>query len=464
MSIIRFASRLRNVQLTDDQLKAIEAIVSPYPASMAFRGPAGCGKTTVLQHAAKRLPLDQTIFIAPTNKALEVFSSKLPNGARCKTLAKAIGKVSVTVDGEEKFVIKEKLRDRLFKEYEEDCICYFIVDESSMIGQEDADLLDEMVERCDAKIVWAGDVYQLPPVKDSPCKQFYDPEVSFELTKVLRHGGAVLSYATHIRSQFSLRHSFPVSDCLSSDSSIYLKSKQDWFDSFCSSLSCRDLSSRALCWTNANVSALTKKSRIAVYGDRSKNGWLPGEVLMIHGRHISPDGVILYTSFEYEVLGNEIEHLAFDKGILRYITPKTKEEKALPLCVSGDFQVLTAVRVFFDGTRAAHQVKIYCPTPNSEAKLHFQHIKKSMANFKQKNYLIDEQEKEDAYAKIASINSYFAPLRSAQVMTVHKSQGSTFENVYIFNDLVACENPERNNLLYVASTRASKSAIFSTFA
>ena len=452
------------MQLTDDQLKAVEAIVSPHPESMAFTGPAGCGKTTVLQHAAKRLPLDQTIFIAPTNKALEVFSSKLPGGAHCKTLAQAIGKVSVTVDGEQQFVIKETLRDRLLKQYEEDDIRYFIVDESSMIGQEDADLLEEMAENCRAKIVWAGDVYQLPPVKDKPCNQFYEPKHAFELTKVLRHGGAVLDYATHIRSQFSLRHSFPASNCLSSDSSIYLKSKQEWFDSFCESLSSGDLSSRALCWTNANVSVLTKKSRITVYGDRSKDGWLPGEVLMIHTRHIAPDGAILYTSFEYEVLSNKIEHFTFDKGILRYTTPKTKEEKVLPLCVSGDFQVLTAVRVFFDGTRAADQVKIYSPTPNSEAKLHFQHIKKSMANFKQKNYLIHPQEKEDAYAKITSINSYFAPLRSAQVMTVHKSQGSTFENAYIFNDLVACEKPERNNLLYVASTRASKSAIFSTFA
>jgi len=185
---------------------------------------------------------------------------------------------------------------------------------------------------------------------------------------------------------------------------------------------------------------------------------------MIHSRHIAPDGAILYTSFEYEVIENEIKRFTFDKGILNYTTPKTKEEKTLPLLVSGDFQVITAVRVFFDGTRAADQVKIYCPAPGSEAKLHFQHIKKSMATFKQKKYLIDPQEKEQAYLKIASINSYFAPLRSAQVMTVHKSQGSTFENVFIFNDLVACEKPERNNLLYVASTRASKSAVFSTFA
>jgi len=464
MVIIRSTTHRRNVQLTDDQLKAVEAIVSPCPKSMAFRGPAGCGKTTVLQHAAKRLPLDQTIFIAPTNKALEVFSSKLPGGAQYKTLAQAIGKVSATVDGEQQFVIKQSLRDRLFKQYEEDDICYFIVDESSMIGQEDADLLEEMAESCNAKIVWAGDVYQLPPVKDKPCDQFYCPEEVFELTKVLRHGGAVLDYATHIRSQFSLKHSFPASDCLSADSSIFLKSKQDWFDSFCESLSSGDLSSRALCWTNANVSSLTKKSRVAVYGDKCNWGWLPGEVLMIHSRHIAPDGAILYTSFEYEVIENEIKRFTFDKGILNYTTPKTKEEKTLPLLVSGDFQVITAVRVFFDGTRAADQVKIYCPAPGSEAKLHFQHIKKSMATFKQKKYLIDPQEKEQAYLKIASINSYFAPLRSAQVMTVHKSQGSTFENVFIFNDLVACEKPERNNLLYVASTRASKSAVFSTFA
>lgn len=455
---------LRNMELTADQLDAIEAIVSPFPASMAFRGPAGCGKTTVLQHAAIRLPLAQTLYIAPTNKALEVFSSKLPSGAECRTLAQAIGKVRAKVNGEEVFVVKESLRSRLMRRYEEAGIKYFIVDEASMIGQADADLLEEMADHCNAKIVWSGDKYQLPPVGDEPCSQFYECEHIVELTEVLRHGGPVLDYATNIRSSFHSKHFFPAVNSFASESSVQVKSRDEWFNDFCKRLEHGDLSTRALCWTNANVSSLTTKSRIAVYGEQSKYGWLPGETVMIHSHHTTPSGVRLLTSFEYQVIKSERHHLFFDKGELRYMTPVKKENNTLPLLVAGEFQVITAIRVFFDGTCSDYEVKIYCPTPDSEAKDHLRHIQKSLSDFKRKKYIIDEEHLEQVEAKIVQIKSHFAPLRSAQVMTVHKSQGSTFQNVFICNDLMACEKPERNNLLYVASTRASQSAVFSTFA
>ena len=464
MGTIGATCHLDNMELTDEQLAAIRDIVDPAPRSMAFRGPAGCGKTTVLQHAAARLPIDKTVFVAPTNKALEVFSSKLPPSAHYRTLAQAIGKVKERINGEEVFVIKESLRSRILKQYKEEGVRYFIVDEASMIGQNDADLLEEMGNECGAKIVWTGDIYQLPPVNDKPCRQFYRPDYAFELTKVLRHGGAVLDYATNIRSNFSSRHSFPFSNLLSPDSSILVKNKEDWFASFCEALASGDLSSRVLCWTNANVSSLTTRSRLAVYGEQSKSGWLPGEVLMIHTRHTAPDGTRLLTSFEYEVIEVERKTFSLDKGALSYVTPVRKEHHSLPLFVSGEFQEITAVRVFFDGTRSDYKIKIYCPTPGSRAKAQLQAIQRSLSDFKRKKYIIDKQQLEEAEAKIASIKSYFAPLRSAQVMTVHKSQGSTFENVFICNDLMSCEKPERNNLLYVASTRASKSAIFSSFA
>jgi exodeoxyribonuclease-5 len=452
------------MQLTDVQLDAIQAIVSPFPASMAFRGPAGCGKTTVLQHAANKLPLAQTLFIAPTNKALEVFSSKLPSGAECKTLAQAIGKVRAKVNGEEVFVVKDSLRSRLMRRYEEDEIKYFIVDEASMIGQVDADLLEEMADHCNAKIVWSGDKYQLPPVGDEPCSQFYESEHSVELTKVLRHGGPVLDYATSIRSSFQVKHFFPTASSFTSESSIQIKPRDEWFNDFCKRLEKGDLSTRALCWTNANVSSLSIKSRIAVYGEQSKYGWLPRETVMIHSHHTTPSGVRLLTSFEYEVIESERQYLAFDKGELKYVTPVKKENNVLPLVVAGEFQVITATRVFFDGTRSDYKIKIYCPTPDSEAKNQLKHIQKSLSDFKRKKYTIDEEHLEEVEGKIAQIKSYFAPLRSAQVMTVHKSQGSTFQNVFICNDLMACEKSERNNLLYVACTRASQSAVFSTFA
>ena len=54
---------------------------------------------------------------------------------------------------------------------------------------------------------------------------------------------------------------------------------------------------------------------------------------------------------------------------------------------------------------------------------------------------------------------YRNPITSAFVMTVHSSQGSTFPDVYVCDDILRADK-DRNSLLYVAATRASRSITF----
>ena len=58
------------------------------------------------------------------------------------------------------------------------------------------------------------------------------------------------------------------------------------------------------------------------------------------------------------------------------------------------------------------------------------------------------------------VNSYFPIIYSANVMTVHKSQGSTFDHVFIHKDVQECKADYSNALLYVAITRAKKGLYF----
>jgi hypothetical protein len=64
------------------------------------------------------------------------------------------------------------------------------------------------------------------------------------------------------------------------------------------------------------------------------------------------------------------------------------------------------------------------------------------------------------WAAVREYDKYFPIIYSASVMTVHKSQGSTFKHVFVDGDVNRCTSDYRNSLLYVAATRASKSVHF----
>jgi len=59
-------------------------------------------------------------------------------------------------------------------------------------------------------------------------------------------------------------------------------------------------------------------------------------------------------------------------------------------------------------------------------------------------------------------NNYVADLRPGYAMTIHKSQGSTYKNVFIdVPDILKCRSTElRNRLFYVAISRAQENVYF----
>jgi ATP-dependent exoDNAse (exonuclease V) alpha subunit len=60
------------------------------------------------------------------------------------------------------------------------------------------------------------------------------------------------------------------------------------------------------------------------------------------------------------------------------------------------------------------------------------------------------------YGVIAEMESYFIDLRAAYACTINKSQGSTYDRVYIdLEDVRKCKNPNLlARLLYVGVSRA----------
>ena len=156
---------------TNDQLKAIDSL-SKYVLEnnndniFVLTGYAGTGKTTLIKALVKTLNAFRfkSVLLAPTGRAAKVLASY--SGKEAYTIHKHIYRQKSSKDGMGRFSLdRNKLRE-----------AYFIVDESSMISNQNSDqslfgsgrLLDDLVEFVysgqDCKLILVGDTAQLPPV------------------------------------------------------------------------------------------------------------------------------------------------------------------------------------------------------------------------------------------------------------------------------------------------------------
>ena len=185
-------------------------LFSPETEAFILRGYAGTGKTSFIGTLIKILPqLRMKYFLlAPTGRAAKVLSNY--SGARAFTIHKKIYRQKKGSSGSMVFVRNENLHANTI----------FIVDEASMISMDTGEfgrrsLLDDLIgyvkqgQHC--KILFIGDVAQLPPVgsSESPAlsgavlRANFDLQVDeAELTDVVRQEkeSGILYNATAIRN------------------------------------------------------------------------------------------------------------------------------------------------------------------------------------------------------------------------------------------------------------------------
>lgn len=158
---------------------------------MFLSGPAGSGKTTLsAKFIDVALELGLTIVVcAHTHKACDVLRSVLPDHIEVITLHKFLNKVP-TVNSE---ATNRKKIDGNVRVGETERPNLLIVDEYSMVGE--ADLMDvrgmqdpEYEGEPGMKVLWMGDEWQLPPVKDQQTVIPYG-DYQISLTKIHRNNG-----------------------------------------------------------------------------------------------------------------------------------------------------------------------------------------------------------------------------------------------------------------------------------
>ena len=195
----------------DQQVAALNAMsdfIKSNETSMTLSGYAGTGKTSLMEMIAKKCRKDYkpVMFCATTNKAAAVLNDRVSKANfEASTLNKTFG-IDVEIDPNSKSYNARKLVNTL-KDVDITPGTTIIIDEASMINEENYKILNSIAKDKSLKIIYVGDQAQLAPVNEDQISKVFrngDGKV-VTLTQVERtDDNAILKEATAIRNGESL--------------------------------------------------------------------------------------------------------------------------------------------------------------------------------------------------------------------------------------------------------------------
>jgi len=419
---------LPGIQLNRQQkqaLKELEAFVSSREKLYLLTGFAGTGKTTLLQALIQRLrergdtrKVVLTAFSNKATKVLERMAAEWDLDVESMTCCKLLGLRPEIDQTSGKQVFKpDPESENDFDRYE-----LVIVDEASMISEDLWLLLTfsaaDLLKR--TQILFVGDVAQLPPVGEQESRVFAQVQDRSDLTEVVRYGGAIALLAESIRNNLTCKRlpKFVTDANGDRTEGVFVMHHLEWERQMVRAFQSESYKSdpdyvRILAYTNKRVDYLNRKIRAAIHGADAPR-FVVGERLVANSPYLLGENVIMQTSSECEVLNVALgQEGAWIVWLLQVVTDEGK---------------MRTLRV-----------------------LHEQ----SQTQFRQLLALYAEEKR---WSEFWDLRNLFGDLNYAYCLTIHKSQGSTFQNVFVDvpNALLNQKIRERNQLLYVATTRAAK--------
>lgn len=396
---------------------------------LLIKGSAGVGKTFVCDSLIDRYllanyirPWEKILCTAPTNKAIAVLKGKIEE--RDNILFSTVHSAMKL-----KRQINFKTGDISFKpSYSEKYpplknVVLLVIDEASMLNTEVLKYVEQHAKEQGTVVIFLGDEKQLNPIneKESPAFHYDYPEVT--LTEIVRQGegNPIIELS---RSIDTIRKRIPA---VTSNNTGYTFTNDR--DRIISSLAGINGGNelKYLAWTNQDVDNMNKAVRIAIYGEPSKIEL--GETLIFNAPYKD-----YFTNEEIKVEKLDI---------------LTNEIRVKTLEMSGGYKVDPYVTL---------ELKIYLINGNTRV-VH----EDSEKDYKEMVKLL----KNNAKARLLHWKDYFefietfADLKYSHAISIHKSQGSTYDKT-----IVNMGNVERNRnkvekqrLIYTAITRASSLVI-----
>lgn len=408
------------ITLSDDQQKALDAFGSFYldPVEQVFllSGYSGTGKTTLVKTLLDKLPgfmqlaklvdpkaRDYEVWLtATTNKAAENFAhlTKIP----VSTIHSLLGlRVSTNYRTNETTLIP---KTQVPKEN-----MLLFIDEASYVDKQLLSWIFKLTKNC--KIVFIGDPAQLTPVKAQGTPVFDAHFSGAQLTQVVRQaeGNPIVDLSTKFRNTVNTGEFFSF---VPDGKAIQYLPRDDFNKAIENEFTRPDwkyADSKILAWTNkctigynhAISNHMTGNPQFQVGDYAVCNNFVTAE----GGKSIKTDQLVQITAISpdydyYDVVGNDY---VLDSGISLF-GPKSVSEKN---------NRLKKARVMED------------------------------------------------WSTVANIDSHWIDLRAAYACTINKSQGSTFERVFIdLDDVRRCNSGDQiARMLYVGVSRA-KQQVFLT--
>lgn len=442
------------IKLTDGQrecLDGLESLIdSPNNNKMLIKGYAGTGKTYLITYFIKdilRKTNKKVALTAPTNKAVSVLGDYIGReGVKLSTIHSLMGlRGSIGKDGSMQF---KQIDDIKVAEYD-----IIVIDEASMIndelliGNKRIKGLFELVENLTTKVIFVGDGAQIPPVGSvDSIPMSIDGRLNHEilmgeLTEVVRQGtdNPIIDLVTKVRDNLRRDCLIPVKrDMVNEGNGVKFLEHEDLDyylrKYYTSSKSKEDAGFvKVIAWRNKTVDAINKRIRTMIYGDAPKI--CKGERLIATDLIVSSSGEeILYTvNSEFTVEEYIIKNTTYDGA-----TIKCYRAKVFNYDYDGEKVIKEIDIVHEDSEKDFNLIRSYYKSEAKGAK---------SGSFNSSKY----------WQEFYQIRQYYADVKYGYAVSAHKSQGSTYTNVFVISDDIDANFNivERNRIKYTAFTRPS---------
>jgi hypothetical protein len=426
---------------------------------MYITGAAGTGKTTELADLVRYCTDNgiNALVVAYTHKACGILRSKLPSDANISTLHSFLKKrpgindlaTNVAQIDVNRQTSKPKRVELLF------------IDEFSMVGESDLMSIRELQDpdydgAPEMKVVWIGDENQLPPVMDAPAVKPRKPYWE-HLTEIKRQASdnPLITPLSQLVSFIGGAEPEPL---VESDMFIRNQDIVEWY------INDNEPDSVILAYTNERVQSLN--AEIAdrehyivgdnVFSPTSRHHYDINSIVPWHDvRVISlPFGEPLMLNSKY----NTLEHLV-DMDCCDFIQVSDPSEEP-----SAETDITIAIVFGHHNYKVALQeLKVAAAEANKAIESEHNQSPASWAKGHPKYPLARARAK--AWRDFLTFKDCVMCIDFPHAMTVHKSQGSTYKNVYLDTDnLSMCADFDYKlylKLMYVALSRASNQVVTS---
>lgn len=394
---------------------------------MVLEGHSGTGKSYLTQHLIALAEMRTDILKTLTNSvgALNLAVTATTNKA-ARVIGNATNRDASTIHSALKIVVQQNFDKgttfiKQAENYEVTKDTFMIVDEASMIDSKLLGFIDKSTKNC--KLLYVGDPYQLRPIFEKNCPVFNRNYTTAKLTSIQRQaaGNPIIQLADSLRDTVKNSNFFWLPD----DGDKIVRIDGPTFKAHIDTVMLDQDNTdqnKILCYTNKAVNGYNRHVRKLFTEDPQP---YPGEILISNNpikKMIGPRTV----GHEF-VIGNDEEVEVYE----------AKESELFGL----QGWLITTI----------HGDAVFMPSDWNHANKYLKFLASDARREKHKGV------RSKKWAEFFHVKDTLADLRPPFSSTVHKSQGSTYENVYInLNDIGTCNNPnDVARMLYVAITRAS---------